>query len=194
MRAMVATARVGSWPMAVSPESMTALEPSNTALAMSEVSARVGEGADTIDSSIWVAVMAGFPRAMQRCRIIFWRCGQLLEGHLRTEVATGHHHRPGRLDDAVEVLDRGPGLDLGDDHGPGRVGLGADPADVVGRAHEGHRDHVGPLVDEGVEQPEVVGGRGGQAQPLRGDVDAGAALEQAAVDHPGPEPVGDGDR
>ena len=42
---------------------------------MSEASARVGDGAVTIDSSIWVAVIAGRPRVMQRWRILFWRWG-----------------------------------------------------------------------------------------------------------------------
>ena len=51
--------------MAVSPDSITALEPSNTALATSDASARVGVGAWIIESSIWVAVMAG-PTAMHR--------------------------------------------------------------------------------------------------------------------------------
>ena len=75
MRAIVATALPGSRPMALSPESMRALEPSNTALAMSEASARVGDGLVIIDSSIWVAVIAGRPRVMHRSRIRFCRWG-----------------------------------------------------------------------------------------------------------------------
>ena len=51
----------GSSPMAVSAESISAEVPSNTALATSLTSARVGTGACTIDSSIWVAVMTGRP-------------------------------------------------------------------------------------------------------------------------------------
>ena len=47
--------------MAVSAESMTALVPSNTALATSLTSARVGVGAWIIDSSICVAVITGRP-------------------------------------------------------------------------------------------------------------------------------------
>ena len=58
---MVRTTLTGSWPMAVSAESITALVPSNTALATSETSARVGLGEVIIDSSIWVAVMTGRP-------------------------------------------------------------------------------------------------------------------------------------
>lgn len=59
MRAMVATVIAGYSPTLVSPESMTASAPSRTALATSEVSARVGTGLEIIDSSIWVATMTG---------------------------------------------------------------------------------------------------------------------------------------
>ena len=49
MRAIVRTVSAGSWPMAVSPESMSASVPSNTALATSEASARVGRGLRIIE-------------------------------------------------------------------------------------------------------------------------------------------------
>jgi hypothetical protein len=64
MRAMVETVMTGYSPTLVSPDSMTASAPSSTALATSEVSARVGIGLEIIDSSIWVATMTGF--AMRR--------------------------------------------------------------------------------------------------------------------------------
>ena len=48
---------------AASSESITAEVPSSTALATSLASARVGSGAWSIDSSIWVAVITGFPRS-----------------------------------------------------------------------------------------------------------------------------------
>ena len=57
MRDIVATTSAGSWPIAVSPDSITASVPSNTALATSLTSARVGAGASIIDSSICVAVI-----------------------------------------------------------------------------------------------------------------------------------------
>ena len=63
-------------------------------------------------------------------------------GHLGAEVAAGDHHRAGRLDDAVEVVDGGAGLDLGHDQRAAGVRLDADAADVVGGAHERERDHV----------------------------------------------------
>ncbi len=69
MRDIVDTTFTGLAPMAVSPESMTALEPSQTALATSETSARVGSGLLIMVSSIWVAVIAGRPNAMH-CRMI----------------------------------------------------------------------------------------------------------------------------
>ena len=61
--------------MAVSPESIKTLDPSQTALATSDASARVGSGALTIDSSICVAVIAGRPSVMHWRMISFWRMG-----------------------------------------------------------------------------------------------------------------------
>ena len=61
MRFIVATASRGYWPDALSADSMTASAPSNTAVATSETSARVGTGAVIIDSSIWVATTIGLP-------------------------------------------------------------------------------------------------------------------------------------
>ena len=58
---MARTARSGYFPIAVSPESMTALVPSNTAFATSEISALVGLGCSIMDSSICVAVTTILP-------------------------------------------------------------------------------------------------------------------------------------
>ena len=68
---MVATVAAGWAPMAVSADSMTALVPSNTALATSDTSARVGVEAWTMESSIWVAVITGKPPAMHSRMIRF---------------------------------------------------------------------------------------------------------------------------
>jgi hypothetical protein len=56
MSAIVDAASAGNAPLAVSPLSMTASVPSNTALATSVISARVGSGLVTMLSSICVAV------------------------------------------------------------------------------------------------------------------------------------------
>jgi hypothetical protein len=56
MAAIVDAASAGNAPLAVSPLSMTASVPSNTALATSVISARVGSGLVTMLSSICVAV------------------------------------------------------------------------------------------------------------------------------------------
>ena len=58
---IVATASRGYCPEALSAESMTASAPSNTAVATSDTSARVGTGEVIIDSSIWVATTTGLP-------------------------------------------------------------------------------------------------------------------------------------
>ena len=49
--------------------------PSRIAFATSEASARVGSGRCTIDSSICVAVIAGFPRSSAARMIRFWSSG-----------------------------------------------------------------------------------------------------------------------
>lgn len=51
----------GKSPLAVSPDNMTQSDPSKMALATSEASALVGLGFFTIDSSICVAQITGFP-------------------------------------------------------------------------------------------------------------------------------------
>mmetsp|Transcript_18045 Transcript_18045/g.51480 ORF Transcript_18045/g.51480 Transcript_18045/m.51480 type:complete len:234 (+) Transcript_18045:556-1257(+) len=68
---MMATASLGKLPPAVSPLSMTASAPSNTALATSEHSARVGLGLLVMDSSICVATITGLPWALQIWIIFF---------------------------------------------------------------------------------------------------------------------------
>mmetsp|Transcript_25293 Transcript_25293/g.37181 ORF Transcript_25293/g.37181 Transcript_25293/m.37181 type:complete len:216 (-) Transcript_25293:682-1329(-) len=62
---------IGYLPLAVSPESITQSVPSKTALATSEVSARVGRGLLIIDSSICVAVTTGLPAMLHLEIIIF---------------------------------------------------------------------------------------------------------------------------
>ncbi len=62
-------------PTAVSPESMSTSAPSNTALATSVASARVGRGCSIIDSSIWVATITGLPVRRPAATIFFWSTG-----------------------------------------------------------------------------------------------------------------------
>ena len=54
---------------------MIASAPSNTALATSLASARVGRGASIIDSSICVATIVGTPRSSARRTSCFWMIG-----------------------------------------------------------------------------------------------------------------------
>ena len=106
---MVATTLTGSRPVAVSPESITADDPSNTALATSEASARVGVAAVVIDSSICVAVIAGRPRAMHSRMIRFCRCGRSSSEHSiprsprATMIAPAASRMPARLSIALAV-------------------------------------------------------------------------------------------
>mmetsp|Transcript_8267 Transcript_8267/g.22812 ORF Transcript_8267/g.22812 Transcript_8267/m.22812 type:complete len:219 (+) Transcript_8267:600-1256(+) len=69
---MIVTAFWGKSPAAVSPDNMTQSVPSNTALATSLASARVGRGALIMDSNICVAVITGLPFMLHLPMIIFW--------------------------------------------------------------------------------------------------------------------------
>ncbi len=57
---------------------------------------------------------------------------KFLDAALRSEIAAGNHHRTGGSNDAVEVLHRRSGFDLGDHERATRDGFEADPAHVVG--------------------------------------------------------------
>src|SRR2546429_453376 len=75
MRAIMLTASIGYFPVAVSAESITASDPSKIALATSEASARVGRGFSVIDSSIWVAVITGRRSSLALEMIVFCTTG-----------------------------------------------------------------------------------------------------------------------
>ena len=114
------TTSTGSWPIAVSPDSMTASVPSNTALATSLTSARVGAGASIIVSSICVAVMTGVPTLTQWRMICFCRCGTSSSGQSMPRSPRATITRVGDLGDRRQLAERRGGLDLGDDAAPGR--------------------------------------------------------------------------
>ncbi len=70
----------GYSPTLVSPESITASAPSRIAFATSEASARVGRGAEIIDSSIWVATITGLAQRRAAETIFFWTSGTSSSG------------------------------------------------------------------------------------------------------------------
>ena len=75
MRPIICTVSTGYLPTAVSPDSITASAPSNTAPATSEASALVGVGLVIIDSSIWVATTTGLPTIRHSATIRFCQPG-----------------------------------------------------------------------------------------------------------------------
>mmetsp|Transcript_36136 Transcript_36136/g.82352 ORF Transcript_36136/g.82352 Transcript_36136/m.82352 type:complete len:371 (-) Transcript_36136:905-2017(-) len=79
--AMNWTDSTGYLPCATSPLSITASVPSNTALATSDTSARVGLADVSIDSSICVAVMTGFPAIVHFRIRLFCMSGTCSRGH-----------------------------------------------------------------------------------------------------------------
>ncbi len=144
MTAIVRTTATGSWPIAVSPDSITASVPSKTALATSLTSARVGDGAVIIDSSICVAVITGTPSFDAVTQDALLEVRDVLDRAVDAEVPASDHHRIGRGHDLVQMIDRRPGLDLrhelravADD--------GTDLVEVGGGANERDRDvlHAG---------------------------------------------------
>src|SRR5690625_6159792 len=85
---ITSTAAIGYFPAAVSPDSITASVPSSTALATSELSARVGRGLTIIESSICVAVITGLPAIRDFLIIRFWTIRS--EEHTSELQSRGH--------------------------------------------------------------------------------------------------------
>merc|ERR1719361_3242687 len=69
--AIIFTLCTGYLPLATSPDNITQSDPSSTALATSDTSARVGLGFLIIDSNICVATITGFPTMLHLEIIIF---------------------------------------------------------------------------------------------------------------------------
>mmetsp|Transcript_8449 Transcript_8449/g.35345 ORF Transcript_8449/g.35345 Transcript_8449/m.35345 type:complete len:287 (-) Transcript_8449:1421-2281(-) len=78
--AIVDTATAGNAPFAVSPDSIVASAPSNTAFATSSISARVGSGLSHIDSNICVAQMANRPATFAFVMSIFCASATFCDG------------------------------------------------------------------------------------------------------------------
>jgi hypothetical protein len=130
----------------------------------------VGRDAPIIDSSICVATMTGLACSRQACTARFCTSGTVSSGISTPEVAAGDHEPVERLDDLVEVVDRLRLLDLGED-GQAGARLVHDlvhALDVLGRAHERQRDHVGPQGQAEAQVVLVLLRQGGHA-----DADAG---------------------
>ncbi len=142
MRSIIWMVSTGNWPTALSPESMMASAPSNTAVATSETSARVGIGDVVMLSSICVATTIGLPAARALRVICFCSPGDPFDRHFDAEIAAGHHEGVAGRDDGVEIVDGRRLLDLGQ-HGGAPVDDALGLHDVFGLLHERQRDPVG---------------------------------------------------
>ena len=154
--------------------------PSNTALATSLTSARVGDGDWIIDSSIWVAVMTGRPISTQWRTIRFWRCGTSSSGQSIPRSPRATISASDAVGDRGQLGERGAGLDLGDDAGAVPDDL-AELVDVVGPTDERQRDVVDARRGDGLGEHEVLSRRSSHLQPLAGQVDAWPTLCSAAA-------------
>jgi hypothetical protein len=112
MAAMTSTARTGCLPTAVSSDNITASLPSRMAFATSATSARVGCGEDTIEKSIWVAVMTGFARRFASAMSCFCTMGTRANGVSMLKSPRAIMIPSAALRISVEVIHRRLGLDL----------------------------------------------------------------------------------
>ena len=184
IRSMYATASTGYSPTAVSPESITADVPSRIAFATSLASARVGSGWCTIDSSICVAVITGFPRSSAFRMIRFWISGTSA-GPISTPRSPRATITASRLgEDVVEHVDRLRLLDLRD-HVRVRARLldqRAQVAHVGRRAHERERDEVDAELERELEVGRVLARDRRDRQRDARQVDALVRADDAADD------------
>ena len=111
---------------------------------------------------------------------------------LHAEVAAGHHHDVGGLDDRVEVVDRLALLDLGDDAGPGATGPQQllEQLDLDRRADERQADEVGPRPGRPFGVPPVIGAHRRDRELDPGQVHPLPAADHAPLDDAAAGPVG----
>jgi len=109
------TTCTGYFPIAVSPESITALVESKHAFATSDTSARVGIGFSIIDSIIWVAVITGFAVKIAFANNLFLGNGHVFDRHFDAHIATRYHTTIRRLDDLIDIFKPTHGLNLGNE-------------------------------------------------------------------------------
>ncbi len=83
---------------------MTQSVPSRMAFATSVDSARVGRLFSVIDSSIWVAVITGFPNILALSHELLLDNGDLFNWYFNTEVPTGNHYAIGNFQNIINIV------------------------------------------------------------------------------------------
>ena len=176
--------------MAVSPDSITALVPSNTALATSDTSARVGVGAVTIDSSIWVAVITGLPWATPVRMICFWMWGTSSSGRRtpRSPRATITPSATWRMSSRLATA--GPVSILATIIGPSEPMARRTAATSSAVCTNDTATESMPARQQAVEEAKVLLGRRPQGDPVLRQRHPGAAAHHAAASDLGPHAVG----
>ena len=158
---------------------------SKTALAMSVISARVGDG---IGDHAFEQVRGDDDR-LDRGEAEVDRAalddGQFLVGHLDAEIAARDHDAVGDGDDLLEILHRELVLDLGDDAdvAVAFANLGAEQQHVGRLAHERHGDEIHAALEGDLDVLVVLLGQRGQVNLHAGQVDVAAAAERAGGEH-----------
>ena len=134
---------------------MIASAPSKTAIDTSDTSARVGTGAEIMDSSICVATTNGLARPARGAGLIcLLDAGNRLKGHLDAQIAPGDHqgHRKVSII-SVQPLDSLRLLDLGENCGTAPRAILRTSATSSGLCTKGERDPVDVRVEGGVRDP-----------------------------------------
>ena len=150
---------------------MSAEVPSRTAFATSLASARVGSAWWIMDSSIWVAVIAGFPCSSAQRMIRFWTSGTAAG-----PISTPRSPRATITASEALTIASSSSMRLGlldlRDHERRRAGAVqelAQRADVPGRADERERDVVDSDRERELEVGEILlGQRGDRERRARG--------------------------
>ena len=184
---MKATLSNGYCPTAVSPESITAAVPSRMALATSLASALVGSGRVIIDSSIWVAVIAGLPCSRAQRITRFWTSGTAERPISTPRSPRATITASAALTIVVELLERLGLLDLGDHERLRIRGVQELPqaAAVLCRADEGERDVVDAEREGELEVVQVLLGHRRDRDRDAGHVDSLVRAHGAADDDRG---------
>ena len=159
--------------------------PSQTALAMSLASARVGRARVTMLSSICVAVITG--TILRRAA---WMMRLCQTGTFSAPTSTPRSPRAtmtpsAAANDRVQLLEGMGVLDLGDDPDSGcaRLKLAAHEPNIADVAYERHRQIVEPLLDGEGDVGAVLVRERRQAQRHARHVHPCTAREQTATPH-----------
>ena len=167
---------------------MTASAPSNTAVATSETSARVGTGSWTIGFEHLGGHDHRPPGAARGAGDLFLTAWNLFKRQLDTEIAPRDHDAVGKLENLRQHGEGRRLFDLGHDAGPSAHEL-ARLGYVVRALHERQGDPVDAVARGNLEVGPILGRQGGHGENRIRQIDALAGRKSAAEYHPRLDPA-----